>query len=564
DADRILAENIVERLGAVTATLRVSLAGGRFADFGSAARIHSEAMVALTAAADPGKLDKAEEIEREALDTLLASIGALDPLDAGAGHGADYRSVFQVLASETTVRRPFAGHPRVRIWGLLEGRLLSADTLVLGGLSEGIWPPVATSEPFLNRPMRAELGLPSPERRIGQTAHDFVQAIMSPHTVLARSLKEGGTEAIPSRFWQRLKAVTPQANWDVALARGQSHVDLARALDAAGEPCPIVPPKPAPPARLQPVSLSVTEIDTLYRDPYTVYARHVLKLDPLEPLVSEPGASDFGSIIHQAIADLAKASPMRLPPDALALLAQVGDRLLREHEHKPEVRPFWWPRFLKTMQGFVDFERPCWEKISHIVAECSASAEFRLADGSTFQLRCRADRIEVLRSGQLALVDFKTGTAPTAEMRKQGFAPQLFLEAALAQAGAFGADVPRYPVAALDYVSVKPDEVKRRPAFVSADKVKAEKKGPTKQGKTMVTIEAEEAATAEALVNEVETHLQRLLAQLVEFRTGKRPFASRTAPQYIGYSGPFDHLSRYKEWSAAPGGDSADEQEGTE
>ncbi|MGL5363866.1 MAG: double-strand break repair protein AddB [Bosea sp. (in: a-proteobacteria)] len=570
EADRVLAEQVIERLGSATEPLRACLTSGTPVDFGSFAQAHAEAVAALVGEPEEAaaSASKTEEIEREALDALLANIAALELLDAGSGHGADYRSVFQILANEATVRRPFTGHPRVRIWGLLEGRLLSADTLVLGGLSEGIWPPAATTEPFLNRPMRTELGLPSPERRIGQTAHDLVQAVMSPHAVLVRALKEGGTEAIPSRFWQRLKAVTPKTNWDAALRRGQSHVDLARALEATGEPTPIAQPKPSPPARLQPTSLSVTEIDTLYRDPYAVYAKHVLKLDPLEPLHREPGASDLGSIVHQAIADLAKASPTRLPPDALALLAQTGDRLLREHEHKPEVRPFWWPRFLKTMQGFIDFERPVWEKISHMVAESSAAAEFELADGTTFRLRCRADRIEVLRNERLAIVDFKTGSVPSAKMRNQGFAPQLFLEAALAQAGAFGADVPRYPIAALDYVALKPTEVKRQPALdpkpgEKVPKVPA-KKGAPKPEKTAADLEAQEAANGQALADETAKHLARLLEQLIEFRAGKRPFSSRVAPQHISYSGPFDHLSRYKEWSAAPGGDGADDLEGAE
>ncbi len=570
ESDRVLAEQIVERLGHATLTLRTCLEGGTRVDFARMAQAHAEAMAALARApedAPAASASKVEEIERETLDTLLGDIAALDPADAGTGHGADYRSVFHMLANEATVRRPFAGHPRVRIWGLLEGRLLSADTLVLGGLSEGIWPPAATTEPFLNRPMRAELGLPSPERRIGQTAHDFVQAAMSPHAVLVRSLKEGGTEAIPSRFWQRLKAVTPKPVWQAALARGQGHIQLARALEATGEPRPIAQPRPTPPARLQPASLSVTEIDTLYRDPYAVYARHVLKLDPLEPLLHEPGASDFGNMVHQAVAELTRASPTRLPPDALALLAQAGDRMLHQLEHKPEVRPFWGPRFLMTMQGFIDHEQPLWEKISHMVAECDAAAEFRLADGSTFRLRCRADRIEILRNERLAIVDFKTGTVPSAEMRKQGFAPQLFLEAALAQVGAFGAGVPRYPVAALDYVSMKASEVKRQAALdlkaTSDAAKKSVKKAAPRLAQTVPDVEDDGAPPPEqALADEVAKHLARLLEQLAEFRAQKRPFASRTAPQFISYSGPFDHLSRYKEWSAAPGGAGADEQEG--
>ena len=60
-----------------------------------------------------------------------------------------------------------------RAVGPLEARLQSFDLLVLGGLNEGTWPVAAGTDPWLSRPMRAQLGLESPERRIGLAAHDF-------------------------------------------------------------------------------------------------------------------------------------------------------------------------------------------------------------------------------------------------------------------------------------------------------------------------------------------------------------------------------------------------------
>ena len=63
--------------------------------------------------------------------------------------------------------------PRVFIWGLLEARLQSVDVMVLGGLVEGVWPPATEPGPWLSRPMRATVGLPSPEEAVGQAAHDF-------------------------------------------------------------------------------------------------------------------------------------------------------------------------------------------------------------------------------------------------------------------------------------------------------------------------------------------------------------------------------------------------------
>ena len=50
-----------------------------------------------------------------------------------------------------------------------------SDRVVLGGLIEGTWPPETRSDPWLSRPMRLELGLDLPERRIGLSAHDFAQ-----------------------------------------------------------------------------------------------------------------------------------------------------------------------------------------------------------------------------------------------------------------------------------------------------------------------------------------------------------------------------------------------------
>ena len=54
---------------------------------------------------------------------------------------------------------------------------MDADLMLLGGLDETVWPPQARADAFLNRPMRAALGLTPPERKLGQTAHDFTQAM---------------------------------------------------------------------------------------------------------------------------------------------------------------------------------------------------------------------------------------------------------------------------------------------------------------------------------------------------------------------------------------------------
>ena len=91
-----------------------------------------------------------------------------------------------VVRSRRSLRgRGGAEHPRVFIWGLLEARLQSVEVAVLGGLAEGVWPPATDPGPWLAAPLRAAIGLPSPEVAVGQMAHDFVMAACgAPQVVL--------------------------------------------------------------------------------------------------------------------------------------------------------------------------------------------------------------------------------------------------------------------------------------------------------------------------------------------------------------------------------------------
>ena len=149
--------------------------------------------------------------------------------------------------------------------------------------------------------MRRDLGLPAPERRIGQMAHDFTQALGAPVVFVTRALKRGGDPTVPSRFIQRMQAVAGKDAWAGVVERGKRPLDLARQLDRVGAAKPVRRPAPLPPRERVPMSLSVTEIETLVRDPYAVYARHVLELDPLEMVAVEPNAALKGNIVHEVI-----------------------------------------------------------------------------------------------------------------------------------------------------------------------------------------------------------------------------------------------------------------------
>ena len=280
-----------------------------------------------------------------------------------ADHGAlvvardDYAELFHAALSGQPVPHP-PSQARVRILGTLESRLQHADRVVLGGLAEGVWPPETRPDPWLSRPMRQQLGLDLPERRIGLSAHDFAQALGAREVFLTRAAKVAGAPTVTSRFVQRLAAVAGETHWKSALARGEKYLAYARMLDEPDKSVRIKMPAPTPPLDARPKQLSVTDIENWLRDPYTIYAKHVLRLVPLDDIDTPPGASDRGIIIHGAVGDFAQKFPVKLPEDALAQMQAFGEKHFAELQDFPDAKAFWWPRFLRIARWLTETFEP--------------------------------------------------------------------------------------------------------------------------------------------------------------------------------------------------------------
>src|SRR5205085_3295787 len=214
---------------------------------------------------------------------------------------------------------------------------------VLGGLNEGSWPPETRGDAWLSRPMRRELGLDLPERRISLSAHDFAQLLGAPEAILTRAAKAAGAPTVASRFVQRLAAVAGE-RWNPVRERGERYRRWAHTLDRPnGPPKRAARPAPRPPVAARPLSLSVTEIEHWLRDPYTIYAKYILNLRELDPVDLIPGAADRGILIHGALGEFTTTFAVALPDDAEAALIEIGRKHFAPLEDFPEARAFWWP-----------------------------------------------------------------------------------------------------------------------------------------------------------------------------------------------------------------------------
>jgi ATP-dependent helicase/nuclease subunit B len=406
----------------------------------------AEALAATDAESGAARLWSGEE--GEALATLIAeALPALETLpDANPAVLPGLLDALlegHVLRSRRATRGLGAGatlHPRISIWGLVEARLQSAEVIVLGSLVEGVWPPSTDPGPWLSRRMRAEAGLPSPEEIIGQAAHDFVgTACAAPVVVLSAPRRLAGAPAVPARWLKRLEAML--AGMGRALP-AQASESWARLLDQPlGAPQPVLPPSPRPAVRLRPRRLSITEIETWLADPYAIHARHILRLRELDPLDQATDAADYGQLVHAGMQFFLAEAGAEWRPDAPVRLAAAMERALGMARLRPALANWWRPRLLRIADYIASIENERRPRLEPTVIGAEIKGAWTLAGpAGPFLLTGRADRIERRRDGRLGIIDYKTGTVPKDIRVREGHAPQLPLEAAMAAAGGFGVD----------------------------------------------------------------------------------------------------------------------------
>jgi ATP-dependent helicase/nuclease subunit B len=277
---------------------------------------------------------------------------------------------------------------------------------------------------------------------------------------------------------------------------------------------------------VRPQGLSVTDIENWLRDPYTIYAKYILRLTPLDPVDMSPGAAERGTMIHAAIGEFTQNFAEKLPADPAAEIIALGRPHFATLEDFPEARAFWWPRFERIARWFADWERARRPAIARISAEIRGVINIPLGD-ATFRLSGIADRIERNADGRFVILDYKTGSARTEKQVRTGLAPQLTLEAAILRQGGFK-EIPKdSSVAQIGYVLLK---------------------GGARPGEPKLIDFTEGTADTQA-----DKALAKLTGLAARFADEGTPYRSLVHPMWTTHYGDYDHLARVKEWSATGG-----------
>ena len=284
---------------------------------------------------------------------------------------------------------------------------------------------------------------------------------------------------------------------------------------------------PKPPVALRPKGLSVTQIETLRRDPYAIFAARILGLAPLPQVGVAPGSdidpSAYGSAFHDALHEFCRSPDAGGAPEARrARLAAILRAAFADQLKDPTFRVFRWRTIEKSLDVFLAYDAGQRLDAREIVTETGGKLDLVLADGSGFALSARADRIDFHRDGRATLVDYKTGQPPGLNEVLVGFAPQLTLEAAILRKGGFG---------------------RRHDGAVEATYLKL---GGRDGGKVVAL-----AFKDQPFIDVVERHYEGALRLLSSFRSEATGYPSRPFPKYAKAYNAYDHLARVREWSLA-------------
>ena len=430
----------------------------------------------------------------------------------------DLPAVLRDAMDRVAVRPPWGGHPRVALYGLLEARMSRADLVICGGLTEGSWPARPSPDALLPPAVLRALGVPGAEFRIGLAAHDLASALGAPEVVLSHARRDEGGPVIASRFVLRVRALLGEL---VGNHEEHETVKLARAIDDAAPLPPYPRPAPRPTAAQRDVGISVTALDRLRGDPYQFYASAILNLRSLDPIDADATPAWKGTAVHRILDRWHKAGG---EPGELLALAEAELDTMSAH---PLMRGLWRPRVLAGLE-WIDAEITRLRDAEGRAVLVSEAEGEMLFEG--VRIHGRADRIDHLENGALAVVDYKTGKPPTGAMVEGGFALQLGLIGLIARAGGFS-DVAG-EAEKFEYWSLVKSE-KSQTGFGYSNE-------PVKEGRKKTGLPREEflARTEEFLVDAIARWIK-----------GNEPFTARLNPDIGGYN-DFDQLMRLDEWQA--------------
>lgn len=424
-------------------------------------KAHSEASEAIASLADDNEgLDTPAQEEGlsaplyrleggAALARLLARLGEHwreERADEHPTSAQAYRQTLEALLTSETMPGLYASHPRIAILGPLEARLLAFDRVILGCMVEGIWPRESEISPFLPNAVREKIGMKNNQYRIGLSALDFLNFASTPKEVyITRAERINGRPQAASRFVQRLETISGAharfhdqrrqdelRAWSAHLAKTTNDTIASRSQRSNAAPAPKI--ASSVPDNLRLGRINLTSLADLLNDPYTVYARQILRLAPLEKLQQDAEQALYGSFIHKCFERIIRNfsnGELEISTDLQSIIEQE----LQHYAPSPFVGAFWREplrRSARLLEQRLSTLSP-----QKIWSEVKGEYPVELPSGRSITISAQADLIVQSSDGEIIIIDHKTGILPSAKNLRAFEYPQLLIGAWMLGKGAF-------------------------------------------------------------------------------------------------------------------------------
>ncbi len=451
--------------------------------------------------------DKAGE-GAETLSEQLAALRGAD--DFGPMAIEDFQALLHERLAEKWRDAGVKTHPRIHFLTPIEARLQRFDRVILGNMQDDTWLGASAVNPWLNQAAHQALGLPLVEEYFSLMAHDVMMLASCGEVFLTYPLRDGGSPTKRSRIIEKLVALLAVHGVNEEAITAPDYARWASARYAATF-SPEAKLTPTPPAEARPKQIAVTAIDKLFTDPFSIYARYVLRLKPLKAMDAEPESSDFGQITHRAIEHLTRHWNETGTAANETQLAQIANQALHALAARPNIDLFWRTRLMNGLRFVNREEASRRKKPMQVEVEKNILATIPTPHGG-MALEGRIDRIEPGAEGTV-IVDYKTGEIPSEKSMIDGRKLQM-------PAYAMALEVEGKPVSTLEYWQLP------------------------KLG--------EEGKILSLDISELSSDIrEKLPAALAEIQAPETPFLACPIPgaRDERYGNDYDGISRYEEWA---------------
>lgn len=308
----------------------------------------------------------------------------------------------------------FAGSPLkgLQILGLFETRSLSFDNVIMMDANESLLPKLRVYEPLIPRQIMVSLGLNRLEQEEEIQRYHFMRLISCSKNVWL--VYDDSPEKLRSRFleeliWQRqkeersLEVITqPRARFNVEVLPKKGTMKKSKQVIEF----------------LEDLRYSPSSIDTYLNCPLQFYYQYVLGLREKEELLDAPQGKDIGDFIHGLLEDTYREFLDKKP----FIDDKFKNRFFKEFNRRfdQDLKKRMGPDAFMVkdimdyrLKKFLDNEQQ--REVKRVVSleDESLGGRIKLAD-SSFQFKCRIDRIDELEDSTILILDYKTGAATKA------------------------------------------------------------------------------------------------------------------------------------------------------